>query len=140
MAFVFSSGFWPAILLVNSILSFVVAFGLLLGERWAWKLTIVVDIFYIALAIGLFALHNVINHFGFVFVFVFLGPVYYWLLGWWFSIIHQFTPLTPIIMGSLSLFTVILRHTLVILYLMLPHVKAFFLGTGSPIHEPERTE
>jgi hypothetical protein len=132
----FSDWAWRAVPLLLSVSSFVVAFGLLLGEDWAWKLTLVVNIIYIALTIGLFALHNAINHLGVVFLIAYLYPAYLLLL----SIVVYITPLyfkpTATNIGSIvSLFTFILPDIIVILYLMLPHVKAFFLGTESSIQK-----
>ena len=117
-----------------SVSSFVVTFGLLLGEDWAWKLTLVVNIIYIALTIGLFALDNAINHWGAASVVARMHPAYLLLL----LIVVYITPLyfkpTPTNIGIIvSLFTFILPDIMIILYLMLPHVKAFFLGAESSI-------
>jgi hypothetical protein len=131
--FAFSSGAWRTFPLLLSVLSFVVAFGLLLGEDWAWKSTLVVNILYTAVTIGLFALDNAISHLGVVFLVAYMYPAYLLLLS-----IVPIAPLyfkpTPTNIGIIvSLFTFILPDIMIILYLMLPHVKAFFLGTESSI-------
>jgi len=136
--FAFSSGAWCAVPLLLSVLSFVLAFGLLLGEDWAWKLTLVVDIIYIALTIGLFALHNAMSHLGVVFIVAYMYPAYLWLLSIVAITPLYFKPTATNIGIIVSLFTFILPDIIFILYLMLPHVKAFFLGTESSIEKIER--
>ncbi len=141
MFFAFSSGLWRAIPLLLSILSFFVAFGLLVGAEWGWKLTLVVDIIYVALTIGLFALHDTINHFTSFFLVAYMYPAYLWLLSWGSSITHQAPPPTPTNTHIfVSLFTFILPCIIIILYLMLPTIKAFFLRAESPVHRAERAE
>ncbi|NIO38631.1 hypothetical protein GTO27_13185 [Candidatus Bathyarchaeota archaeon] len=122
-------------------LSFFVAYGLLLGEKWAWKLTLIVDVIYIALTTGLFALHDTLNHFTLFYLFLYMHPAPLWLLSWGSSITRRVPQPTPTNIDILvSLFTFILPHIIIILYLMLPHVKAFFLRAESPIHKPERAD
>jgi hypothetical protein len=92
-----------------------------------------VDIIYIAVTIGLFALDNAVNRWGVFFLVVYLYPAYLWFLS-----IVPITPLyfkpTPTNIGIIvSVFTFIIPDIIIILYLMLPHVKAFFLGTESSI-------
>jgi len=124
----FSSGAWRAIPLLLSVLTFLVAFWLFLGEDWAWKLTLLVDIIYMAVTIGLFALDNAVNQWGVFFLVLYLYPVCLWLLS--------IVPITPLyfqpnptnIVIIVSVFTLILPDIIVILYLMLSHLKAFFLG------------
>jgi hypothetical protein len=130
--FAFSSGAWRVVPLLLSILSFVVAFGLFLGEDWAWKLTLFVDIIYMAVTIGLLVLDNAVNHWGVFFLVVYLYPAYLWFLSK--------VPVTPLYFAIptsigiiVSVFIFILPDIIIILYLMLPDVKAFFLGTESPI-------
>lgn len=135
--FAFSAWAWCAVFLLLSVSSFFVAFGLLLGEDWAWKLTLVVNIIYIPVTIGLFAIDNTVNHWGAAFLIACMHPAYLLLL----SIVVYITPLDLIIPTNIdnivSLFTFILPDIIVILYLMLPHVKAFFLGTESSIQKYE---
>ena len=126
--FAFSSGAWRAVPLLLSVLSFVVAFGLFVGEDWAWKLTLLVDTIYIALTIGLLALDNAVNHWGVFFLVLYLYPVCLWLL----SIVPitrlYFQPNPTNIVIIVSVFTLILPDIIVILYLMSSNLKAFFLG------------
>jgi hypothetical protein len=132
--FMTTSSGWAGciVFLLLSVSSVVVAFGLV-GEDWAWKLTLVLQIIYIAVTIGLFALDNAMNHFNVAFLVAWMRPAYPLLL---FIVGSFFTPLyfqpTPTNIGiSVLLFTFILPDIVIIIYLMLPHVKAFFLGTES---------
>jgi hypothetical protein len=124
------------VLLLLSVSSVLVAFGLLVGEYWAWKLTLVLQIIYIAVTIGLFALDNAMSHLDAAFLVAWMRPAYPLLL---FIVGSFFTPLyftIPTNIGiSVSVLTFILPDIIIILYLMLPPVKAFFLGTELSIQK-----
>jgi hypothetical protein len=129
---------WCAIFLLLSVSSVLAAFGLLVGEDWAWKLTLVLQIIYIAVTIGLFALDNSMSQLDAAFLVAWMRPAYPLLL---FIVGSFFTPryfnVTPTYIGiSVSVLTFILPDIIIIIYLMLPHVKAFFLGTQSSIQKP----
>jgi hypothetical protein len=127
---------WCTVFLLLSASSVLVAFGLLVGEDWAWKLTLVLQIIYIAVTIGLFALDNAMAHLDAAFLVALMRPAYPLLL---FIVGSFFTPLystIPTNIGiSVSVLTFVLPDIIIILYLMLPHVKAFFSGTESSIQK-----
>ncbi len=129
MFFAFSSGFWRAVPLLLSILSFVVAFGLLLGERWAWILTLLLDIAFALGSIMVLALVDVVGGIGFFVFFMYVYPAYTWLISMLSGVgITQFDPkyigILPGILGFIVPFVIL--PLIMIIYLMLPHVKEFF--------------
>ncbi len=129
MFVLFPAGAWSLIPLLLSVLSFAEAFGLLLGEGWVWRLTLVVEIAYLALGILVLVFLRSVNGLGLFFLFIYVLPAYALLLSVLQGIgVTQFLPRSaPFgILGFIVPFVILPLIT--IIYLMLPHVKKHLLG------------
>jgi hypothetical protein len=123
------SGAWGPIPLLLSVVSFVEAFGLLLGEGWVWRLTFAVEIAYLALGMLILVFLRSVNGLGLLFLFIYVLPAYPWLLSVLQGIgVTPFHP-RPVYYDMLGILVpFVLLPMITIIYLMLPHVKKHFLG------------
>jgi len=121
------SGAWGLIPLLLSALSFVEAFGLLLGEGWVWRLTLAVEIAYLALGMLALIFLRSANGLGLLFLFIYVLPAYPWLLSVPQGIgVIPFHP-RAVYYGMLGILVpFVILPLITIVYLMLPHVKEHF--------------
>ena len=111
-------------LIILSIPSFIVCYGLFLGDRWSWISALALDIFY--LGVSLLVLVFIIMNQQDLFIFAVLAHLY--------PVLLMLIPVAPVF----SNMQVVLTHMIptlfcfipivIVWYLMKSHIKEFFLA------------